>query len=404
MKKKRILVVDDEMSVQIALRAILDRAGYAVYTASDGKEALKMVRRHFACGKTFELLLTDIKMPEIDGIELFDKLTEDDLSLPAIAMTGFGDKDLVVSLLRRGCQDYIEKPFTEGELLETLARFFMKREGQKVKTDEAENKTEKDKNELDREFENYRSHFNRLDQQVKTAVDVYQRLIDLNTEDLNVHMVYKNESLADLGGDFIDAKNTADGCDFIIADVAGHDLGASFHTVLLKAFFEENCKQGKSGETLFNILNRQLITHREYERMVTAQFFSINLSRMTAEMVVAGHPPLILLRENMPFPLALSLDSNVLGVLEDVSLGHETFELSPGDRFFFFTDGILDASVFNRETRKKEKLGIKGLNEFIQTHRHLSIQEQVHKVWDNIWTFCRHKPKDDMLLVGIEIP
>lgn len=404
MKNKRIIIVDDEAIVQIALQAILDHAGYIIYTASNGQEALQLIQRHLANGKKFDLLLTDIKMPIMDGLTLIDKLNGEELNLPVIAMTGCGDKDLVIQLLKKGCKDYIEKPFKEDELLSAFAKVFMKEETLKIQTEEKINIHEKEKKELDREFENYRNHFNRLDQQVKTAVDVYQKLVDLNTDLQKVNIVYKNETLADLGGDFIDAHNTDKGCDFIIADVAGHDLGASFHTVLLKAFFEENCKQGKSGESFFNTLNDQLIAHGKYERMVTAQFFRIDLEEMTAEMVVAGHPPLILLRKNMPFPLALNSDSSVLGIFKDIALGYEQFDLSPGDRFFFFTDGILDASSFNRKKRKNEKLGVEGLNTFIQQHRNLSLTQQVENIWEDIWTFCRQKPKDDMLFVGIEIP
>lgn len=404
MKSKRIIVVDDESIVQVALLSILGHAGYTVYTASDGEEALNTIQRHMSCGKNFDLLLTDIRMPVMDGLTLLDKLAELGINLPAIAMTGYGEKEVVIQLLKKGCRDYIEKPLKESELLEVIARLFMKYESLQLFEDEKLNIQEKEKKEINREAETYRNQFNLLDQQVKSAVDVYQKLIDLKTDHQKVNIVFKNESLADLGGDFIDAHNTDIGTDFIIADVAGHDLGASFHTVLLKAFFEENCKQGSQGEDFFHKLNHLLIAHGKYERMVTAQFFRIDLEKMKAEMVVAGHPPLILLRKNMPFPLALNLDSSVLGIFEEISLGHESFDLSSGDRFFFFTDGILDASAFSRKLKRSEKLGVEGLTAFIQFHRHHPLDQQVEKVWEDIWSFCRQKPKDDMLLVGIEIP
>jgi DNA-binding NtrC family response regulator len=124
MKPKRILVVDDEKNQRDILQLILsgerDEQGnprYDVKAASSGQEAL-----HFFKNERFDLVLTDLKMSGLDGIQLLTELTQIDSSVPVILMTAHGSIDSVKDALRGGAFDYLEKPLDRAKLLETIAK------------------------------------------------------------------------------------------------------------------------------------------------------------------------------------------------------------------------------------------------------------------------------------------
>ena len=120
---KRILVVDDEKNQRDILQMILsgerDAAGHALYdikTASNGQEALRQFKN-----EKFDLVLTDLKMAGMDGLQLLNEISQLDSSLPVILMTAHGSIDTVKEALRGGAFDYLEKPLERLKLLSTVA-------------------------------------------------------------------------------------------------------------------------------------------------------------------------------------------------------------------------------------------------------------------------------------------
>jgi len=117
MARKTILVVDDEKSQREILEMILSGEGYNVTTASSGEAALK-----FAHAQRFDLVLTDMKMTGMDGIELLQQLLAYDSSIIVILLTAHGSIDSAKEALRRGAFDYLQKPYDRDTLLETVGR------------------------------------------------------------------------------------------------------------------------------------------------------------------------------------------------------------------------------------------------------------------------------------------
>ena len=113
----RILVVDDEASARSGLEKLLKQSGYVVDTAKDGKEALAVVADHPP-----EVVVTDLKMPEMDGMTLLGKLRESDRDLPVIVATAFGDVSSAVAAMRAGASDYLTKPIDFEALLVAIER------------------------------------------------------------------------------------------------------------------------------------------------------------------------------------------------------------------------------------------------------------------------------------------
>lgn len=117
MPRKNILVVDDEKSQREILEMILSGEGYDVTTASSGEAALK-----FAHDRRFDLVLTDLKMTGMDGIELLQQLLALDSAIIVILLTAHGTIDSAKEALRRGAFDYLQKPYDKEALLATINR------------------------------------------------------------------------------------------------------------------------------------------------------------------------------------------------------------------------------------------------------------------------------------------
>ena len=111
-----ILVVDDESNYLTVMETLLGEAGYEVLTAPSAIEALKI-----SAATDLDLVLTDMKMPKMTGIELLEKLQQLQPDLPVIIMTAFGTVEKAVSAMKKGAFVYILKPFKNDEILVTIA-------------------------------------------------------------------------------------------------------------------------------------------------------------------------------------------------------------------------------------------------------------------------------------------
>jgi DNA-binding NtrC family response regulator len=112
-----ILIVDDEKRMRHLLSIMLSRRGYHVDQAGDGVEALEMIR-----ATPFDMIITDIKMPRMDGVELLKKIMEMDIPYPVVFITAFATVESAVEAMQQGAVDYITKPFEEDRILLTVER------------------------------------------------------------------------------------------------------------------------------------------------------------------------------------------------------------------------------------------------------------------------------------------
>ena len=115
----KILIIDDQKPIRNALREILEYEKYVVDDASDGLMGLKMIKSH-----KYDLVFCDIKMPQLDGIELLKKISEMRFSNPIIMISGHGDIETAVQTLKLGAYDYIEKPLDLNRVLTSVKNAF----------------------------------------------------------------------------------------------------------------------------------------------------------------------------------------------------------------------------------------------------------------------------------------
>ncbi len=117
MANTQILVADDEKSIRLTVSQALASQGYEVATATDGTMALEKIK-----SLSVDLLLLDINMPGMDGIEVLKKATTQQPSLKVVMISAHGSVDNAVEAMKLGAVDYLQKPFTPSELRELVQR------------------------------------------------------------------------------------------------------------------------------------------------------------------------------------------------------------------------------------------------------------------------------------------
>jgi CheY-like chemotaxis protein/glycine cleavage system H lipoate-binding protein len=121
--KARILAVDDEKIVLDSFRKILVIAGYSIDTVEKGSEALGLIRKN-----DYDFVFTDLKMPGMDGVEVTKAVKHLRPDIDVIVITGYASIETAVETVKFGAMDYVEKPFTEDELLEFVKTALIKRQ------------------------------------------------------------------------------------------------------------------------------------------------------------------------------------------------------------------------------------------------------------------------------------
>ncbi len=119
--KGRILIIDDEEEVREVLRMHLESAGYMVIEAKDGEDAIKKMRDGSNLLQV-GLIITDIRMPKVNGVEAIDYLRTNCPSKPILVITGYPDTELAISLLKKGVKEYLVKPVEKKTLLEKVRK------------------------------------------------------------------------------------------------------------------------------------------------------------------------------------------------------------------------------------------------------------------------------------------
>ncbi|MBN1470496.1 MAG: sigma-54-dependent Fis family transcriptional regulator [Syntrophaceae bacterium] len=114
---KKILIVDDELNMRLVLSAALKKEGYEISAASNGKEALQILKSN-----KFAVVITDLKMPDVDGMEVLTRIAERYPEIPVIMITAHGTIATAVEALKKGAFDYITKPFDLDDLKNIVSK------------------------------------------------------------------------------------------------------------------------------------------------------------------------------------------------------------------------------------------------------------------------------------------
>jgi DNA-binding NtrC family response regulator len=122
-EQARILVIDDDESVRKSLETVLKEEGYGVDVAENGREAIKKSKANF-----YNLALVDLRLPDMDGIELLTEMRETVPKLVKIIITGYPSLESAIEAVNRAADGYMTKPYTMENLLRTIKEHLKKQE------------------------------------------------------------------------------------------------------------------------------------------------------------------------------------------------------------------------------------------------------------------------------------
>jgi len=309
-----ILVVDDELINRKLLGWALSEAGFGVLMAGSGAEA-----RATAEAARPDLIILDVLMPGEDGFATCQMLQSSQAThdIPIIFLSGLSDTDQKVRGLGCGAVDYVTKPFAGEEVVARVRiHLRLRRANQALIAEQA-------------------AKLSRI-RQAQQAMLVSPR--DAPEARFAVRFLPVHEA----GGDFYDvfasSRNTQA---YFVADVAGHDLGASFVTPALKTLIRQNAGPLDGPAETFATMNGVLRQVLVPGQMLTAAYLTVNRKSGTAQLVRGGHPQPVLMRTGAA-PELLSPEGDVLGGFDNAYFEVRKLAVAPGDRFFLYTDGLIE--------------------------------------------------------------
>lgn len=313
----RILVCDDQQDVLIALQFLLKGAGYQAELTNSPHAALESLK-----SKPFDLVLTDMNFSRDttsgrEGLDLVERIRRqsdaEGAVTPVVVMTAWGDIDLAVQAMRRGAMDFVQKPWENAKLLETLARCIRESRGAKNELDIA------------------RSVQHKLLPHVELVVG-------------GAKLRAEFEPAREVGGDYYDFFDLGGGrLAFLLADVSGKGVPAAMLMANLQALFRaQDAAALAAPAELARSINRLFHAVTQPEHYATLFYGCYDAAAGELRYVNAGHPAGELKRRDGSRDEAASTGAPI-GLFAEW-LGQEAaLPMGAGDVFTVVSDGVLEA-------------------------------------------------------------
>jgi len=365
-----ILIIDDELINIKVLESLLQKEGYLTFTATSGPEGRMVAQREIP-----DLILLDIRMKNEDGFETCTRLKEDikTTDIPIIFISAAGDMGTKIKGLNMGAVDFITKPFEKEEI---LARTRIHLKLSLI----------------------YRSVIEEQTKRLKLIEDAQQAILVQPDEMPGANFAVTYFPYHEAGGDFYDVFSVVEDIyGYFVADISGHDLGASFTTSALKALLKQNCQPLYTPVETLKIINGVLTSLMTEGCHITAGYAHLNRKKKRLTVLSAGHPPVLLLANGQIHPL--SAEGDILGVFNPVYFRPVNRKVEKGERFFLYTDGLLER--FDTEMRSRDE-GLDKLMQHCFDTRGVPLEEAIPEITRRLLPKGAAQ-EDDLVLMGVEI-
>ena len=380
----RTLIADDEPDILTALRLLLKNDGYEPETVSSPAAVLEAIER-----SQFDVVLIDLNYARDttsgrEGIDLISRIQALDPSLPIVVMTAWATVDLAVETMRRGVRDFVQKPWENPRLLQTLRkqvkhararRTFQTRIADNKKTDE------------------------QLKRELVEARELQENLLT-NTESSieGLQIAIQWQPATTVGGDYVAAFDLDnEHAALCVADVVGKSLPAA----LLMANFQASLKSLSSlylaPEDVTTRLNNELYANIPLHKFVTAFYGVVNIPQRTLTFTNAGHNPPLLVRSDGEC-VRLDAGGSVLGAFHDAPYTQDEIELRHDDRLVLFTDGLTEAA-----DASGEQFGEERLIALLRDHSQRNAEDLKEIIFNAVGDFCGNTFCDDAALMVVAI-
>ena len=383
----KILSVDDELDLEVLLtqyfRRQIRKGEYEFAFAHNGLEALQKLLET----PDFDIILSDINMPEMDGLTLLAKINE--LKNPAmkcIMVSAYGDMDNIRSAMNKGAFDFATKPIDLDDLSRTIEKAI--EQVRYIRASQQEhNQLESIKNDL------------------AIAGEIQQTILPRSfppfPELTEVVDIYASMTPAkDVGGDFYDFFQIDDErIGLVIADVSGKGVPASLFMAVSRTLLRATALRGVSSAECLTYANK-LLCKESLDSMFVTVFYGIyHYKTGMMDYTNAGHNPPYLLRGGRTVECLPVASNFVVGVFDDIEFESNTLTFGIGDTLLLYTDGVTEA--FND---KREQFSESNLQDILASmHESSSAKEVVTSVLQSVKTFSGDYPQsDDITLLSLQ--
>ena len=368
----RVLVADDQPDVLEALRLLLKPHGCHVRAVSSPAAVVAALGE---TGPPFDLLLMDLNYARDttsgdEGLELVARVKAIDPHLPVVVMTAWSTVSLAVATMREGVGDFVQKPWDNARLLETVrAQVSAGRRRRRAQRLEAD------------------------------ARDVQSRLLGTPAPRVPGYDISVAWRVAEgLGGDCSHVAALSEGrLAVAIADVCGKGTPAALLMASVKASLEELVAADLAPRALCARLARTLAPRLGPDRFVSLVYAILDPARGTLVYANAGHPAPVLLRPDGTVR-RLKRGGPVLGVVAEADYEEGLLALQHGDRLVLVTDGITEAT-----SRSDAELGDEGLLAGLRATRASAAADVAPRVLDLARRFADERLADDATVVVVDI-
>ncbi len=387
----RLLVADDnEMNRQLLARR-LSRRGFTVVTAADGQEALDRVAE-----QSFDVIVLDIMMPRVDGIEVLSRLREKNAAadLPIIMATSKSETEDMVRALELGANDYVTKPL---DFLAVLAR---------VRTQLS----------LKRAREELKSAHARMKSDLEAAARVQQALLPTDLPVIpGVKCAWRYRACDELAGDSLNIFLADDRhlCLYVL-DVSGHGVPASLLSVSVTRSLTLHTDRSSlvrvphEVDSGFRVTGPAEVASRLnviYPMSATGAglYFTLcyailDLATKRLRFVCAGHPGPLLVRRDGTAEL-LMVSFLPIGMFGNAEYQETAIDLFPGDRLYLYSDGLTEES-----DQSGDYFGTERLQAAVAQNQELPLDEGLDALIDCLTTFHgSNRFSDDLSIAALEI-
>ena len=376
----RTLIADDEPDILTALRLLLKSEGHQTEAVTSPAGVLEAIRR-----SQFDVVLMDLNYARDttsgrEGLDLISRIHALDPLLPIIVMTAWGTVDLAVETMRRGVRDFVQKPWDNSRLLQTLNRQVKQA---RVRRTVHCRQTRDHHNEL------------QLKRELAEARELQESLLSESLPALpGFQIAARWQPATTVGGDYvaafkIDERHAA----VCVADVVGKGLPAALLMSNFQAALKSLALEELSPQVVCARLNRLLTANTPLHKFVTAFYGVIDVQEHTLVFTNAGHNAPLLLRKNANCE-RLECGGSVLGVFDDAAYNEGAVKLESADRLVLFTDGLTEAM-----NEQGELFGEEGLLELLREHQHLEALDLQQTIFNVAREFCGNAFHDDATLM-----
>jgi len=372
----KILVVDDEEDVELLIRQKFSKQlkskELEFIFASNGIEALKVLFQN----QDINIVLTDINMPEMDGLTLLSHLPELKRIFKAIIISAYGDMSNIRKAMNGGACDFITKPIDFNDLEITIFNAIEQYSSLK-RALEVENK------------------LSDIEKELNIAYTIQQSIIPHQfvpfPENHNFEIFGKMIPVKEVGGDFFDFFPLDEHhLGFIIADVSGKSISGALFMAMTRAIIRTISLHSNSPSECLTEANRILCVDNDTCMFVTAFYGILNIDSGEIECANAGHNPPFILRADHKIEEIARNEGIPLGVSEGTFYPRHSLQLKKGDCIILYTDGITEAM-----NPKKELYSEKRFLESLASSPTTSLTSLADHILEDLQTFAEGAPNAD---------